>query len=136
VARKRNPARLVIALSVAGVLAIFLLYTSLVAQGTPSLQPSDLGGHTGNVTLGGLVVGRPTGNAHDTALRFTIRDRKGTATVPVSYRGTVPDLFRTGRDVAVQGKLHDGVFVAERNTLVTKCPSKYTPAKKQQQPGY
>jgi cytochrome c-type biogenesis protein CcmE len=137
VARKRNPARLVIALSVAGVLAIFLLYTSLVAQGTPSLQPSDLAGHSGNVTLGGLVVGRPTGNGHDTALRFTIRDRKGTATVPVSYLGTVPDLFRSGRDVAVQGKLQGGVFVAERNTLVTKCPSKYTPAKHQQQPpGY
>jgi cytochrome c-type biogenesis protein CcmE len=55
--------------------------------------------------------------------------------VPVVYRGTVPDLFRAGRDVAVQGKLQGGVFVAERNTLVTKCPSKYTPAKKQQ-PGY
>ena len=129
-ARKRNPARLVIALSVAGVLAIFLLYTSLVAQGTPSLQPSELPGHTGNVTLGGLVVGHPTGNGHDSPLRFTIRDRDGTASVPVVYRGSVPDLFRTGREVVVDGTLRNGTFVGERNSLVTKCPSKYAPAKK------
>jgi hypothetical protein len=45
VQRKGNPARLVIALSVAAVLAVFLIYTSL-AGGTPSLQPSALPGHT------------------------------------------------------------------------------------------
>jgi len=44
--------------------------------------------------------------------------------VPVVYRGSVPDLFRTGRDVSVEGSLQNGVFVADK--LVTKCPSKYT----------
>jgi cytochrome c-type biogenesis protein CcmE len=39
----------------------------------------------------------------------------------------VPDLFRTGRDVVVDGRLRNGVFVAVPNTLVTKCPSKYQP---------
>ena len=39
VARKRNPARLVIALSVAAVLAVFLLYTSIAGGGTPSVAP-------------------------------------------------------------------------------------------------
>jgi cytochrome c-type biogenesis protein CcmE len=130
VARKGNPARLVIALSVAAVLAIFLLYTSLVAQGTPSLQPSQLPGHEGRVTLGGKVVGTPTGDGHDAPLRFTLRDRSGTATIPVRYEGSVPDLFKSGREVAVDGRLRDGTFFAVRNTLVTKCPSKYAPAKK------
>ena len=43
VARKRSPARLVIALSIAAVLAVFLLYTS-IAGGTPSVRPSQLQG--------------------------------------------------------------------------------------------
>ena len=130
VQRRGNPARLVIALSVAAVLAVFLLYTSITGGGTPSLQPSQLPGHHGTVSLGGSVVGPVSGNAHDTPLRFRVRDPKGTASVPVTYRGTVPDLFKVGRDVAVEGKLVRGMFVAKPNTLVTKCPSKYAPAKK------
>ncbi|MGB8002895.1 MAG: cytochrome c maturation protein CcmE, partial [Gaiellaceae bacterium] len=72
-------------------------------------------------------VGKPSGDAHAAGLRFQLRDVKGTTTVPVVYKGTVPDLFRTGRDVVVDGRLRNGVFVAVPNTLVTKCPSKYQP---------
>jgi cytochrome c-type biogenesis protein CcmE len=129
VARKRNPARLVVALSVAAVLAVFLIYTA-IAGGTPSLRPSQLAGHSGRVSLTGMVVGRVTGDAHQArGMRFTLRDRNGTATVPVVYRGSVPDLFRSGRDVLIEGRLKDGVFVAYPGTLVTKCPSKYSPKK-------
>jgi cytochrome c-type biogenesis protein CcmE len=129
VARKRSPARLVVALSVAAVLAVFLIYTA-IAGGTPSLRPSQLEGHSGRVSLTGMVVGRVTGDAHQArGLRFTLRDRNGTATVPVVYRGSVPDLFRSGRDVMLDGRLKNGVFVAYPGTLVTKCPSKYSPKK-------
>jgi cytochrome c-type biogenesis protein CcmE len=48
-------------------------------------------------------------------------------TIPVVYKGSVPDLFKTGRDVVVDGRLRHGVFVAVPDTLVTKCPSKYAP---------
>jgi cytochrome c-type biogenesis protein CcmE len=116
----------VIALSVAAVLAIFLLYTS-IAGGTPQLQPSQLGGHDGKVSLVGKVVGTPSGDAHGAGLRFTLRDEKGTATVPVLYHGTVPELFRTGRHVVVEGRLRNGTFIATPNSLLTKCPSKYSP---------
>jgi cytochrome c-type biogenesis protein CcmE len=116
----------VVALSVAAVLAVFLIYTSL-AGGTPSLRPSQLAGHNGRVSLMGKVVGTPAGDAHGAGLRFRLRDVKGSATVPVVYTGSVPDLFRSGRDVVVEGRLRSGVFVAVPNTLVTKCPSKYTP---------
>jgi cytochrome c-type biogenesis protein CcmE len=118
---------LIIALSVAAALAVFLLYTSIAGGGTPSLRPSQLPGHDGRVSLAGKVVGKPSGDAHAAGLRFTLRDVKGTATVPVVYKGSVPDLFHSGRDVVVDGKLTGGVFVAVPNTLVTKCPSKYTP---------
>ena len=121
---RRSPVRLVIALSIAAALAIFLVYTAL-AGGTPSLRPSQLAGHDGRVSVAGKVVGQPTGTARGPdGLRFTLRDVQGTATVPVVYHGSVPDLFRTGRDVSVEGSLQNGVFVAGK--LVTKCPSKYT----------
>jgi cytochrome c-type biogenesis protein CcmE len=124
----RSPARLVVALSVAAVLAIFLIYTAL-AGGTPSLRPSQLAGHTGRVSLVGKVVGPVTGRAHGAGMRFRVRDVEGKASIPVVYRGSVPDLFRSGRDVVVDGRLRNGSFVAVPGTLVTKCPSKYTPKK-------
>ena len=128
VARRGSPARLIIALSVAAALAIFLLYTSIAGGGTPLLRPSKLPGHTGKVSLEGTVVGRPTGDAHGASgLRFSLRDVNGRATVPVVYRGTVPDLFKTGRPVVVDGRLRGGVFVAVPGSLLTKCPSKYSP---------
>ena len=124
---KRSPARLVVALSVAAVLAVFLLYTSIAGGGTPTIQPSELAGHGGRVTLRGIVVGPVSGDAHLGGLRFSLRDRNGTALTRVEYRGSVPDLFRKGREVVVDGRLRSGVFVAVPNTLVTKCPSKYSP---------
>ena len=125
--RRRNPARLVIALSVAAVLAIFLVYTSFAGGSTPSLEPSQLAGHDGTVNLAGRVVGKPSGSAREDGLRFTVRDIEGSATVPVVYKGSVPDLFRTGREVYMSGELRNGVFVAEPGSLVTRCPSKYSP---------
>ena len=99
-ARKGNPARLVIALSVAAVLAVFLLYTSLAGGGTPSLRPSSLAGHDGKVSLTGRVLKPVTGDAHGAGLRFRLRDVNGNAAVAVLYKGLVPELFRPGRDIA------------------------------------
>jgi cytochrome c-type biogenesis protein CcmE len=127
-ARRASPARLVIALGIAAMLAVFLVYTAL-AGGTPQLRPSQLQGRTGEVSLVGRVVGRVSGDARRGGLRFQLRDVEGTASVPVVYRGSVPDMFRSGRDVAVNGQLKNGTFVAAPGTLVTKCPSKYSPEK-------
>jgi cytochrome c-type biogenesis protein CcmE len=125
-ARRRSPARLVIALSIAAVLAIFLLYTSIAGGGTPAISPSQLAGHSGNVQLGGVVVGPVTGNARSGGLHFRMRDRKGTESVRVLYTGSVPDPFRVGREIVVDGSVRNGTFVAKPGSMVTKCPSKYT----------
>ena len=110
-------------------LAIFLLYVS-VAGGTPSIQPSQLEGRTGEVALVGKVVGTPQGDAHAAqGLRFDLQDVKGSASVPVVYRGSVPDQFKTGRELRLEGRLESGVFVAKRDSMRTKCPSKYTAKK-------
>jgi cytochrome c-type biogenesis protein CcmE len=121
-----------IALSVAIVLAVFLLYTSFAGGATESLRPSQLltQGETGNaVQLAGVVIGPVAGDSRDGGLTFKLKDFDGKATVPVVYTGSVPDLFRGGRHVFMQGTLEDGVFVAKPDSLVTKCPSKYAPKK-------
>jgi cytochrome c-type biogenesis protein CcmE len=118
----------VIALSVAAILAVFLLYTSIAGGGTPSLSPSELGGRTAQVSLTGKAVGPVTGDPHAGGMRFRVRDIEGGSkqTVTVVYRGSVPDQFKVGRDLVVDGSLRNGVFVAAPGSMVTKCPSKYT----------
>jgi cytochrome c-type biogenesis protein CcmE len=122
-----NPVRLVVALSVAAVLAVFLLYTSLAGGARPSLRPSQLPGHKGEVSLAGMVLGPVRGDSHGSGMRFTLRDVDGRASVVVVYRGSVPDLFKVGRHVYMRGQLRSGLFEAVPGSLITKCPSKYAP---------
>ena len=121
-----------IALSVAAVLAVFLLYTSIAGGGNPSLAPSELDGRSGTVQLAGVVVGPIAGDAHAGGLRFELRDiGGGKATgVPVRYSGSVPDLFKVGRHIVMDGQLRKGVFVAAAGSMITKCPSKYAPKRR------
>ncbi|HVS84240.1 MAG TPA: cytochrome c maturation protein CcmE [Gaiellaceae bacterium] len=129
---RASPARLVIALSVAAALAVFIVYTAVAGAGTPQLEPSALAGHPGDVELVGQVVGPLRGDAHTSGgLRFRLEDitDKAPQRVSVNYHGDVPDLFKVGRHVVVEGTMRNGVFVANRNSLTTKCPSKYAPAK-------
>ena len=116
-----------IALSVAALLAIFLLYTSFAGGATPSLQPSELKGRSGKVAVSGTVVGPVRRDGR--TIRFRLRDVEGTASVPVTYTGSVPDLFKVDRSIHLQGELRNGVFVGKDGTLVTKCPSKYSPSR-------
>ena len=124
--RKRT-IRLVVALSVAVLLGGALIYTSFDAA-TEARQPSELiaGAEKGkSYELTGKVV-HGSVRREDDLLRFDIRDRNGSASVPVRYTGAVPDAFRDGREVIVKGSLTNGVFAAERDSLVTKCPSKFS----------
>jgi cytochrome c-type biogenesis protein CcmE len=128
-ARKRK-VRLVVALGAALLLAGTLLYTSF-ASSTEAKTPTQVlaaGPNAGTYELTGKVV--PGSITHQgAALVFKVRDRKGAVALPVRYTGTVPDPFRDGREVIVTGRLRNGVFLGERNSLVTKCPSKFQNAK-------
>jgi cytochrome c-type biogenesis protein CcmE len=47
------------------------------------------------------------------------------ASMPVEYRGQLPDIFKPGIQVVVEGRVEsDGVFHAR--TLLAKCPSRFT----------
>ena len=125
--RKKRRLRLIVALSAAVALAGALVYTSFSAS-TEAKSPSEVvaDGEAGrSYELTGKVVHGSIERSGDD-LRFRIRDRDGTASVPVEYSGVVPDPFRDGREVIVSGELDGGTFVAERDSLVTKCPSKFT----------
>jgi cytochrome c-type biogenesis protein CcmE len=126
--RKRT-VRLVVALGAAVVLASALIYTSFSAA-SPALTPSQLQrqarpGRSYEVT--GRVV---PGSVHraGAVLDFAVEDRSGGTRIPVVYTGTVPDPFAAGREVIVTVEKQGGRFVGERNSLITKCPSKYKTA--------
>jgi cytochrome c-type biogenesis protein CcmE len=126
-ARKRR-IRLIVALSAAVLLASALVYTSFSAAteaSTPSqLLKSGMASQR-SIELTGKVAAGSVQRSGDT-LRFGVRDRNGRGPmVPVVYTGIVPDPFRVGREVIVTGKLTNGTFVGERDSLVTKCPSKF-----------
>jgi cytochrome c-type biogenesis protein CcmE len=126
-ARKRR-IRLIVALSAAVLLASALVYTSFSAA-TEASTPSQLlksgVSPDRSIELTGKVAAGSVKKSGDT-LRFAVADRMGGgAKVPVVYTGVVPDPFRVGREVIVTGKLKGGTFIGERDSLVTKCPSKF-----------
>jgi cytochrome c-type biogenesis protein CcmE len=129
-ARKRK-LRFVIALSCAVLLASALIYTSFSAssearspsQLAVSAKPGQVYQLTGKVQPGSI---RGNGTTHT----FRVRDREGRVSVPVSYTGALPDPFRDGREIIVDVRKRGATFVGQRDTLVTKCPSKFTAEKK------
>jgi len=122
--RKRK-IRLFVALGAAVLLAVALAYTSFSAS-SETRQPSELAGVSGgNYDLTGKVAAGSVEHS-GSELRFEVADRDDpTATIPVVYSGTVPDPFREGREVIVSGTVRDGTFEAEKDSLITKCPSKF-----------
>jgi cytochrome c-type biogenesis protein CcmE len=123
-ARKRK-IRLVVALSAAVLLGAALVYTSFSAS-SEARQPSELVGVSGgNYDLTGRVVDGSV-ERRGAKLEFEVADRDdSSAKIPVRYEGQVPDPFREGREVIVSGTVSDGTFVGEKDSLVTKCPSKF-----------
>jgi cytochrome c-type biogenesis protein CcmE len=125
----RQP-RILIALSVSMVLVAVMGYTvvggaSRLVVTVAQLDQNAHGAAGQTVQLTGVVsrAQRRLGGA-----TFTLRDDAGPQTVKVAYLGSVPDAFRDGRNVLVTGHVDSstGVFVAQHDSLLTKCASKYS----------
>ena len=128
--RKRR-VRLIVALTAAMLLAGALAYTSFSAS-SEAKTPSQLarGADSGrSYQLTGKVAAGSIRRNGET-LHFRVRDRDGGASVPVRYTGAVPDPFRENREVIVDVRRQGDVFVGERDSLVTKCPSKFAAKEK------
>lgn len=125
--QRKRKIRLVVALSVAVLLAVALIYTSFSAS-TEAKEPSELVGAapgTSAEMTGKVVKGSVRHVGNGITFRVVDRDGKGEA-LPVSYHGSVPDPFRGGREIVLTGSVENGTFVGEPETLITKCPSKFT----------
>jgi cytochrome c-type biogenesis protein CcmE len=123
--RKRR-LRLFVALGAAVLLAGALVYTSFSAA-SDAKDPSQLAASAvagRSYQLTGKVV--PGYRRDGDVLLFRVRDRNGAASVPVRYSGAVPDPFRAGREVIVTVRKQGAVFAGEKDSLVTKCPSKFS----------
>jgi len=125
-ARKRK-IRLVVALGAAVLLAVALVYTSFSAS-TEAKAPSQLlnaaPGSSYDLT-GRVVKGSVRRGGGEMSFRVADRDDPSES-IPVTYSGSVPDPFRGGREIILTGTVESGVFVGEPDTLVTKCPSKFS----------
>ena len=125
--QRKRKIRLVVALGAAVLLAGALVYTSFSAA-TEAKEPSQLlNAAPGNsYDLTGKVVDGSVRHEGET-IRFRVADRDNpSASIPVTYTGTVPDPFRAGREIVLTGSVSNGTFIGQRDTLITKCPSKFT----------
>ena len=109
----------------------FLIYMGLSQFATNYLTVSEflaegesIAGKQVRVT-GQVVPDSVNQDTKNFTLNFNITD--GKTTLPVFYQGVVPDTFKAGTDIVVEGKSdRQGVFHASK--LITKCPSKYEPS--------
>ena len=72
--------------------------------------------------IGGMVE-KGTLQRDGTSIRFVVTDTA--QSVPVRYVGILPDLFKEGKGVVAQGKLQDGVFIAQE--ILAKHDENYMP---------
>lgn len=80
--------------------------------------------------MGKVEDGSVERSSETNTLRFAVTDENG-ASLPVVYSGVVPDAFKQGADVVVEGSLERaGTF--EADSLLVKCPSKYEGASEDQ----
>jgi cytochrome c-type biogenesis protein CcmE len=129
--RKRR-IRLGVALSAAVLLAAALVYTSFSAS-SEAVEPSQLVAHSDpsrSYHLTGKVVDGSIRKDGGTTI-FKVRDRDAKATaadsVLIRYTGSVPDPFRDGREVIVDVRKGSGSsFIGAPDSLITKCPSKFS----------
>ncbi|WP_447981408.1 cytochrome c maturation protein CcmE [Achromobacter kerstersii] len=122
------------ALAISGGLGLLALATALVLNALQSnlvffFSPSQVAAkeapRTGSFRVGGLVEpGSVRRDADGLTLRFIVTDTAHT--VPVTYQGLLPDLFREGKGVVAAGKLDaDGVFRATE--VLAKHDENYMP---------
>ncbi len=114
------------------VLAIgLLIYQGIASAGMYYLSVRELramgaAAATQQVRLGGRVAENSVQwEPQNMTLRFIVEDVDGADRMPVIYRGVVPDTFKPGAEVVLEGKSTADVF--EAKTLLTKCASKYVP---------
>jgi len=111
-------------LAVAAALVLNALRDSIVFFSTPSMAAEKHIAPGKRFRLGGMV--RRGSVVRDDRLDVNFDVTDGTATLPVAYRGILPDLFREGQGVVAEGAIDaSGVFRAD--TVLAKHDETYMP---------
>lgn len=114
-----------IVLVVAVGLGLMALRSAVVFFYSPSEIAAEHPGIEARIRVGGLVLEESVGEAASGATRFVITDR--VENVQVEYAGLLPDLFREGQGVVVEGRFAaDGVLQAR--TVLAKHDETYMPS--------
>ena len=89
----------------------------------PSQVIAEPPGPSETFRIGGLVEGGSLRRGEGETIRFRVTD--GGASVPVTYRGVLPDLFEENQGMVGTGRYRDGVFVASE--ILAKHDESYMP---------
>jgi cytochrome c-type biogenesis protein CcmE len=118
-----------VALGVAAVLVLNAFQSNLVFFFTPSQVAAKEAPQSRPFRIGGLVEpGSLTRDPHSLTVRFRVTDTA--QTIPVTYTGLLPDLFKEGKGVVAQGRLGpDGAFHATE--VLAKHDENYMPPEAQ-----
>jgi cytochrome c-type biogenesis protein CcmE len=110
-------------LGVAAALVLSAFDEAIVFFRSPSdlVEKAELGDR--RLRLGGLVEEGSVERGSGTDVRFRITDLENA--IPVRYTGILPDLFREGQGVVAEGRMQDGVFVADE--VLAKHDETYMP---------
>jgi cytochrome c-type biogenesis protein CcmE len=110
-------------LAVAVLLVLNALEDSIVFFHSPTDVAEKRVSMDRRLRVGGLVEQGSVQRGAGSDVRFRVTDLANT--VAVSYSGILPDLFREGQGVVVEGRIRDGVFVADQ--VLAKHDEKYMP---------
>ncbi|MCM2477618.1 cytochrome c maturation protein CcmE [Rhizobium sp. CG5] len=77
------------------------------------------------IRLGGLVAEGSVVRGEGSTVKFSVTD--GSSTVPVTYVGILPDLFREGQGVVTEGVFESGSTVFAADTVLAKHDENYMP---------
>ena len=111
-------------LAVAAALVLNALRDSIVFFSTPTMATEQHVPVGKRFRLGGMVEQGSLVRGDNLAVSFKVSD--GGATLPVTYKGILPDLFREGQGVVTEGALDSaGVFKAD--TVLAKHDENYMP---------
>jgi len=112
-----------LALGAAAALVLTAMNDTLVYFYTPSDLRTKHVSPDRRLRIGGLVEQGSVARQGD-AVRFVVTDL--TATLPVTYRGVLPDLFREGQGVVAEGKM-DGEGLFHASEVLAKHDENYMP---------
>jgi cytochrome c-type biogenesis protein CcmE len=111
-------------LAIAAALVLNALRDSIVFFSTPTMAAEKQVPVGKRFRLGGMVEQGSLVRGADLAVSFKVSD--GNATVPVAYKGILPDLFREGQGVVTEGAL-DAAGVFKADTVLAKHDENYMP---------